>query len=68
MKTPIHTILFFLSLTGIFISPGIYLLVYFEINNDASAYPGGVYFHKLVVGDNTNNGVFSQTKKMVLVK
>jgi len=48
----------------------------YEVDWDASNYPpdggqapSGVYFYRLVVGDNTNNGVgFVETKKMVLVK
>lgn len=68
MKNPIYTILFFLSLTGISMSPGIYLYVYSKINYDASAYPCGVYFYKLFVGDNTSNDSFTLTKKMVLIK
>ena len=46
------------------LKPGTY-----EIDWDASNFPSGVYYYKLVVGDNTNNGVgFAETKKMVLVK
>jgi hypothetical protein len=45
------------------LKPGTY-----EVTWDASNYPSGVYFYKLVVGDNTNNGEFTETKKMVLVK
>jgi len=46
------------------LNPGTY-----EVDWDASNYPSGVYFYKLVVGDNTNNGVgFTETKKMVLIK
>ncbi len=40
----------------------------YEVSWDASGFPSGVYFYKLVVGDNTNNGGFSLTKKMVLTK
>ncbi len=38
----------------------------YEVTWDASNYPSGVYFYKLV-GDN-NNGEFIKTKKMVLLK
>ena len=40
----------------------------YEIEWSASDYPSGVYYYKLVVGDNTNNGNYSQTKKLVLIK
>jgi hypothetical protein len=42
----------------------------YEVSWNASAYPSGVYFYRLVVGDNTNNGGYdySESKKMVLVK
>lgn len=42
----------------------------YEVNWDASAYPSGVYFYKLAVGDpSTISGHgFTQTKKMVLIK
>jgi len=46
----------------------------YEFTFDASNYASGLYFYKLVVGDNTNNGGsnsgqgFALTKKMVLVK
>jgi hypothetical protein len=36
----------------------------FDGNNLAS----GVYIYKLIVGDNTNNGVYTETRKMVLLK
>ncbi len=45
------------------LKPGTYSVAW-----DASEYPSGVYYYKLVVGDNTNNGIFSETKKMVLIK
>ncbi|MCI0448288.1 MAG: T9SS type A sorting domain-containing protein [Chlorobi bacterium] len=52
------------------LNPGTY-----EVSWDASNYPpgggqvpSGVYFYKLIVGDNTNNGGFTETKKMVLIK
>lgn len=40
----------------------------YKTDFDASALPSGVYYYKLVVGDNTNNGNFNETKKMVLIK
>ncbi len=40
----------------------------FEADFDGSNLPSGVYYYKLVVGDNTNNGDFTETKKMVLIK
>jgi len=45
--------------------PGVY-----EVEWNAANYPSGVYFYKLVVGDNTNNGGgdFFATRKMVLLK
>jgi type IX secretion system substrate protein len=45
------------------LNPGIY-----EIEFNAINFPSGVYFYKLIVGENTNNGGYSETKKMVLVK
>jgi len=46
------------------LQPGIY-----EAEWDATNYPSGVYLYKLVVGENTNNGVvYSETKRMVLIK
>ncbi len=45
------------------LNPGTY-----EANWNASDFPSGVYFYKLVVGDNTNNGGFIATKKMILIK
>ena len=35
---------------------------------DASNYPSGVYFYKLVIGDDSYNGEYTETRKMVLVK
>jgi len=35
---------------------------YYETNWDASQYPSGMYFYKLISGD------FSETKKLILVK
>jgi hypothetical protein len=40
----------------------------YSVDWDASNYPSGVYFYSLVVGDNTNNGGYAETKKMVLIK
>jgi len=40
----------------------------YETEFDGTNLPSGVYYYKLVVGDNTNNGGFSETKKMVLIK
>ncbi len=47
----------------------------YEVTWNASNYPSGVYFYKMVVGDpreigtgNTNNGIFVDIKKMILVK
>jgi len=47
------------------LAPGIY-----EVSWDASAYPSGVYFYKLIAGDpSTSPGQsFVQTRKMVLLK
>ena len=45
------------------LKPGTY-----EVDWGAANYPSGVYFYKLVVGDNTNNGGFIETKRMVLIK
>jgi len=44
------------------LKPGVY-----EVDWNAANYPSGVYFYKLVIGENTSNG-FNDTKKMVLVK
>lgn len=41
----------------------------YNVDFDASQLASGTYFYRLVVGDNTNNGVsFSDVKKMILVK
>lgn len=41
----------------------------YEVQFDGSNFASGIYFYKMVVGDNTNNGdVFTDTKKMVLLK
>jgi hypothetical protein len=41
----------------------------YEVQFDGSNFASGMYFYKMVVGDNTNNGdVFTDTKKMVLLK
>jgi hypothetical protein len=40
----------------------------YQVDFDGSKFASGVYFYRLVVGDNTNNGRFVDTKKMVLVK
>lgn len=41
----------------------------YEVQFDGANFATGVYFYKLVVGDNTNNGLlFTDTKKMVLLK
>jgi hypothetical protein len=45
------------------LQPGTY-----EVNFDGTNLTSGVYYYKLVVGDNTNNGGFSDTKKMILIK
>ena len=47
------------------LNPGTY-----EVNWDASAYPSGVYFYKLTVGDASTSlsTSFTETKKMVLIK
>ncbi len=45
------------------LQPGTY-----EADWEASNEPSGVYFYKLVIGDNTNNRGFTETKKMILVK
>jgi len=48
------------------LQPGVY-----SVDWNASDFASGIYFYSLVVGDNTNKGgfnVFSQTRKMVLVK
>ena len=40
----------------------------YEVEWSAANFPSGIYFYKLVVGENTNNGGFNVTKKMLLVK
>lgn len=40
----------------------------YEVTWDANNFNSGVYFYTLVVGDNTNNGGYTETKKMVLLK
>lgn len=40
----------------------------YETNWSADKFSSGIYYYKLVVGDNTNNGGFTETKKMVLIK
>jgi len=40
----------------------------YNVDWDASNYPSGVYFYKIIVGDNTKNGGYTESKKMVLVK
>ncbi|HRE09343.1 MAG TPA: SBBP repeat-containing protein [Ignavibacteria bacterium] len=41
----------------------------YNVDFDASQLASGTYFYRLVVGDNTNNGVsFTDVKKMILVK
>ncbi|KXK55077.1 MAG: 5'-nucleotidase [Chlorobi bacterium OLB5] len=41
----------------------------YEVKFDGSNLASGMYFYKLVVGDNSNNGVrYTETKKMVLLK
>lgn len=41
----------------------------YEVQFDGSNFASGMYFYKMVVGENTNNGViFTDTKKMVLLK
>jgi len=39
----------------------------YEVEWNASNFPSGVYYYKLVVSDNTKNGL-TDTKKMVLIK
>jgi hypothetical protein len=42
-----------------------------EVDFDSSNFPSGVYFYKMVVGDNTNNGgagIFIDSKKMIVLK
>jgi len=48
------------------LKPGIY-----EVEWDGGNFASGVYFYHLVVGDNNNNnnrGIYSSTRKMVLLK
>ncbi len=52
------------------LQPGVY-----EVTFDGTNLTSGVYYYKLVVGDpreigtgNTNNGGFSETKKMIMIK
>jgi len=40
----------------------------YEVQWNAANFPSGVYYYKLVVGDNTNNGGFTETKRMILIK
>jgi len=40
----------------------------YEVTWNAENYPSGVYFYKMVVGDNTNNGSYSETRKMIILK
>ncbi|MEO8513265.1 MAG: T9SS type A sorting domain-containing protein [Ignavibacteria bacterium] len=41
----------------------------YQVEFDGSDLASGMYFYKLVVGDNSNKGVlFNETKKMVLIK
>ena len=41
----------------------------YEVQFDGTKFASGMYFYKMVVGDNTNNGeIFTDTKKMVLLK
>jgi|SRR4030095_1180088 len=40
----------------------------YEVKFDGSNFASGIYFYRLVVGDNTNNGGFTDSKKMVLIK
>ena len=41
----------------------------YDVRLDGSNFASGMYFYKMVVGDNTNNGeIFTDTKKMVLLK
>ncbi len=41
----------------------------YSVDWDGTNYPSGVYFYRLIVGDNSNNGGdFTQTKKMLLIK
>jgi hypothetical protein len=53
------------SLVNQSLSPGTY-----EVEWNASDYPSGMYFYKLVVSgaEPLSNGVFSETKKMILIK
>ncbi|HMQ80960.1 MAG TPA: T9SS type A sorting domain-containing protein [Ignavibacteria bacterium] len=41
----------------------------YEVQFDGTNFASGMYFYKMVVGDNTNNGeIFTESKKMVLLK
>jgi len=40
----------------------------YEITFDGSNLASGMYFYRLVVGDNTNHSGFTETKKMLMVK
>jgi hypothetical protein len=45
------------------LQPGEYKSVF-----NALDLPSGIYFYKLVVGDNSGNGSFADTRKMILIK
>lgn len=41
----------------------------YEVEFDGSNFASGVYFYQLIVDDNTNNlDVYTETKKMILIK
>jgi len=52
------------------LKPGIYEVTWDPgvSGHSGSGIESGVYFYKLVVGDNTNNGGYSETKKLILMK
>jgi len=40
----------------------------YEVSWDASRFSSGIYFYRLIVSDQQSNNLYSETKKMVLVK